>query len=259
MKGPAIQLFTLREVDESLADLLGRVGEAGYAGVEFAGLGGASPAEVATALDRAEVEAVGAHVAAADVEDDYEAVLETYRALDCDRLVVPSYAREAFESADGAREAGERLAALADRLADDGASLHYHNHTFEFTPVGGRTAFDVFLEHADGVGVEIDTGLATHAGADPLALLERYGDRVELLHLTDTRSASRTTVHVELGAGEVDLRAAVEGAAGAGAEWVVYEHGRTTDPLESLAHGHSVVTGLLAEAVAVDGPRVESD
>ena len=50
----ALQLYTLREECEAdLAGVLGRVGEIGYAGVEFAGLHGHTADEVARMLESA--------------------------------------------------------------------------------------------------------------------------------------------------------------------------------------------------------------
>lgn len=229
-----IQLYTLRNLDESLPETIERVGDTPFEGVQLSGFGDSTPAEVASALAAADLDVAGAHVGINEIRDDYAETLATYGELGCDEFVVPSYDSEAFESESAAREAGRDVASVADRLAADGVMLHYHNHTFEFTPLDDGTAFDAFADAAAGVGLEIDTGLANHGGADPVALLERYGDRVSLVHLTDSRPGSMDTRHMDLGTGDVDLEACVDACAEADVDWLIFEHGLTDDPIQSM-------------------------
>lgn len=243
---PAIQLYTLRTVDESIGTKLDRIAETNYRGVEFAGLADESPTAVASKLEEVGVDAVGAHVGVETLETEYADVVERYGTLGCSRLVVPSYDTDAFGTRDGVDAAADRLSELADRFDADGFELMYHNHTFEFESLGSNTAMDRFVERtSDLVRLEIDTGLANQAGADPIDLLERHADRVSLLHLTDSRSGSERTAHVDLGEGEVDVRACLETARDVGVEWAIYENGTTTDPLGSLAHSDARLSTLI--------------
>jgi sugar phosphate isomerase/epimerase len=245
---PGLQLYTIRECGDSVVDRIERVAETTYEGVQISGLGDDDPAEIADALARTGLDVAGAHVGLAEIESDPDAVVDTYATFGCRDLVVPSYDSEAFETRTGAAEAGRRLAAAADRLAERDARLHYHNHTFEFTPTDGGTAFDAFADAAEGVGLEVDVGLASHGGADPVALLDRYGDRTTLVHLTDSRAGSdegEDTRHVDLGEGEVDLRGCVDAAADAGAEWLLFEHGLSGDPVASMERAEAVIADLL--------------
>lgn len=242
-----VQLYTLRNLDESLPETIRRVAELPFDGVQFAGFGDASPEALRDVLDETGLETAGAHVGIGEIEDDTGSVVSEYRTVGCSELVVPSYDSEAFDSADGAREAGRRVAAAGDRLADDDMGIHYHNHTFEFTSIDGATAFDAFADAATGVGLEIDTGLANHAGVDPVDLLERYGDRVTLVHLTDS-DPSQTEVdtrHMDLGTGQVDLEGCVEAARAGAAEWLLFEHGLTDDPVASVEGAADVMTELV--------------
>lgn len=247
MLQPAIQLFTLRDIDEPIETKIERVGETNFRGVELAGLADAPVERVSASLERSGLEVVGAHVRIDTLEDEYDSVVSTYGALDCDRLVVPTYDVEAFRSAAGIDEAAARVSEMASRLEADGFELLYHNHTFEFETVDGETAFDRFVARTDDrVKIELDTGLAKHAGADPVSLLERYADRVSLVHLTDTRQGSENSVHVELGGGEVDIEACMVATERIGNEWIIYEHGRTTDPIASLSHSDSLLSSMIS-------------
>lgn len=244
---PAIQLFTLREMNESIEEKIERVTSTNFRGVELASLDGTTVSSLSSALDRSGLDTVGAHVQIDTLEQEYDDVTSTYEALGCERLVIPTYDQDAFTSKRHVDEAAERVSDMASRLDEDGFELLYHNHTFEFEDIGGETAFDRFVDRThDRVKLEIDTGLAKHSGVDPVSLLERHADRVSLVHLTDTRQGSESTVHVELGAGEVDLETCIDTAANNGVEWIIYEHGRTTDPNASLSHSDSLLSSMIS-------------
>ena len=237
---PAIQLFTLRDLDDSLPDLLARVGDTAFEGVEFAGLGDSDPDEVRTALDDAGLDAAGAHVGIEDLESDLDSTVETYRTLDCERIVVPYLDEAQFASEKTTADTARRLQELAARLDDRGIDLGYHNHDHEFTALDGESAYDVLADETD-IDLELDVGWATAAGHDPVALLGHLRDRVPLVHLKDVSGDTP----VELGDGDVDSEACVRAAREAGTEWVVYEHDEPDDPEASLEHGAERLLELL--------------
>ena len=230
----AIQLYTLRDLDESILETIDRVGDSSFDGVQFAGLGDASPEDVSDALEAADLAVAGAHISVDDLEETFAETIDAYDTIGCDDLVISSYERTAFEAAGTARAAGEHVSRLADRASEAGKRVHYHNHTFEFADLDGRSAFDVFAEAASGVGLEIDTGLANHGGADPIALLERYADRIDFVHLTDSRPGPSDTRHMDLGTGEVDLEGCVKACSQADVDWLIFEHGLSDDALASM-------------------------
>ncbi|WP_137285006.1 sugar phosphate isomerase/epimerase family protein [Halorussus salinisoli] len=237
---PAIQLYTLRELDEPLPDLLRRVGETEFEGVEFAGLGDSDPEEIRNALDEAGLDAAAAHVGIEALEADLETVAETYDPLDCDRVVVPYLDEAEFASKEAVADTARRLQTLAGRLDERGIALGYHNHDHEFADLDGRTAFDLLADETD-FDLELDVGWATAAGHDPIGLLGHLRGRVPLVHLKDVSG----TTPVELGDGDLEIQACVRAAREAGTEWLVYEHDEPDDPEQSLEHGAETLAELL--------------
>lgn len=237
---PAIQLFTLRDADEPLPDLLARIGETAFEGVEFAGLGDAESGEVRAALDDADLDAAAAHVGIEDLESDLEGTVETYRELDCDRIVVPWLDESHFTSRDGVTEVARRLAELGARLDEQGAELAYHNHDHEFVDLEGTTGFELLADETD-IDFELDVGWAHAAGHDPTHLLADLRGRVPLVHFKSVAGEDP----VELGEGGLDLDACVRAARDAGVEWAIYEHDEPDDPHESLEHGAEMLAELL--------------
>jgi sugar phosphate isomerase/epimerase len=91
-----------------------------------------------------------------------------------------AYARYLNEIGAQARRAGQRL------------MVHNHNWEFE-TRFGDRTAFDILIANTDrrNVAFQLDLYWATFGGADPVQLLGRYANRVELFHVKDMRASDR--------------------------------------------------------------------
>lgn len=133
---------------------------------------------------------------------------------------------------------------VSDALAEAGITLLLHNHEMECTPVDGITALDYVLEQCPNLGLELDVGWAQFAGADPVALMQKYHDRLPLLHFKDVRAdacaANRDTCFTAIGEGSIPLR----GIMAAAKDCAIVEHGliidqddSPTDILEDLARG----------------------
>lgn len=240
----AVQLYTLRGIDESLPDLLESVAETPLDGVEFAHrIADADTGAVVETLAETDLAIAAAHVGLDRLESEYEETTALYGELDCPDLVVPWLAPSNFASEDAVTEVAQRLNGVAEALSEDGFHLHYHNHDQEFVDCGEHTAMDELLARTDdSIGFEMDLGWANAAGADPVDLFDRYGDRISHVHFADADTESMACV--ELGEGDLDLDACVEAAREAGVEWYIYEHDEPTNPHESLLNGADTLDSL---------------
>ncbi|MCL7418791.1 MAG: sugar phosphate isomerase/epimerase [Halalkalicoccus sp.] len=237
MARTAIQLYTLRGIDEPLPDVLRAVGETPFDAVEFAHrVGDADTEAVVEALEETGLAVAAAHVGLDRLESEFEEATAFYAELGCTDLVVPWLDPSAFEDEKAVGAVAERLNETAAALDERGFRLQYHNHDQEFVDCGDHTAMDELLERTDdSIGFEIDLGWANAAGGDPVALFNRYGDRITHVHFADADTESMSCV--ELGEGDLDLDACVEAAHDASVEWYIYEHDEPTNPHESLLHG----------------------
>ena len=95
-------------------------------------------------------------------------------------------------SADDWARFGERITAVADRTLAEGVRLVYHHH---MGTVVERTPEIDMLMTSTGPSVHLllDTGHATFAGADPVALARRYRARIGHVHAKDVRAAVMAT------------------------------------------------------------------
>jgi len=232
----AIQLWTLRELQEPLSDVLDRIATAGYDGVEFAGIG--DPRVSQRALDETGLGIAGAHVQLEDLQSDARTVRNQVRTLDAPYVVLPWLDDDHFVSESAVESTATLLAMLAE---DMDRPLLYHNHDHEFVPLGDGTAFDALIEQTT-IGFEFDAGWAHAAGQDPVALLRRLDGRVPVVHLKDMTEAGEPTA---LGEGVVPLQAVVDAAREAGTEWLVFEHDNPEDPLDAIQAGIDGMRPLL--------------
>lgn len=111
-------------------------------------------------------------------------------------------------------------------LKENGITFCYHNHGYEFQPYKNGTLFDYIVENTDPeyVSFEMDILWVAHPGADPVELLNKYGNRWKLMHLKDLKKGTKSDFSgntpvendVTLGTGSIDIPAVLKAAKKAG-------------------------------------------
>ncbi|WP_421825885.1 sugar phosphate isomerase/epimerase family protein [Larkinella sp.] len=116
---------------------------------------------------------------------------------------------------ENAKKAVEDFNRVGKVLKENGLTFCYHNHGFEFQPYEDGTLFDYMVKNTDPryVSFEMDILWATHGGADPVKLLNKYGNRWKLMHLKDLKKGVKGDFtgntpqenDVILGTGQIDM------------------------------------------------------
>jgi sugar phosphate isomerase/epimerase len=90
---------------------------------------------------------------------------------------------------ENAKKAVEDFNAFGKILKENGLTFCYHNHGYEFQPYGDGTLMDYIIQQTNPayVSFEMDILWAIHGGADPVALLKKYGKRWKLMHIKDLK------------------------------------------------------------------------
>ena len=125
-----------------------------------------------------------------------------------------------------AKKAVEDFNAAGKVLKENGITFCYHVHGYEFWPHEDGTLMDYMIANTDPeyVSFEMDILWTHFGGGDPVALLNKYGDRWKLMHLKDLKKGTKKdrTGHtpdendVPLGTGELDIPAILKAAKKAG-------------------------------------------
>jgi sugar phosphate isomerase/epimerase len=116
-------------------------------------------------------------------------------------------------------------------LKENGLTLAYHPHGYEFRPYKDGTLFDYMAQNATDFTFELDVYWAHHGGADPLALMKKYPKKFTLMHLKDMERGVKgnntghedVETNVVLGTGQVDIAGTVAEAKKLGIEYMFIE------------------------------------
>lgn len=237
---PGVQLWTVREEMKTDPDgTLRRLAEIGFREVELFETPKA-PREFRKRLEGAGLKCVSGHFELADLKNP--AVIAAAEELGLAYMIlvfpalrdhpvslatadfkdlVPLY--EKISLADYRFNAAE-LNQCAEGLKRHGIRTGYHNHAIDFKPLaGGALGFDTLIRDTDPslVCFEMDCGHVIHTGHDPIAYLNEYPARIELLHVKDlvrgyhistTLDTEDKDTNAEIGAGCIDWKKLFETA-----------------------------------------------
>jgi sugar phosphate isomerase/epimerase len=149
----------------------------------------------------------------------------------------------------------ETMNRLGERSVKNGTGKIFgHNHAEEFltqyVDVEGdgtlKSAWQILVENTDPrwVAFQVDVGWAVVGDQDPAALIEQFGDRIELLHVKDIADIGLPTEHqVTVGQGEVDWAAVFRAAQGNVQQYVV-EQDPPVEPFSFAAESFQYVDCL---------------
>lgn len=116
---------------------------------------------------------------------------------------------------ENAKKAVEDFNKAGKILKENGLTFCYHIHGYEFWPHENGTLLDYIITNTNPeyVSFEMDVMWTYFGGGDPVALLNKYGDRWKLMHLKDLRKGTPKDLtggtsqenDVPLGTGELDI------------------------------------------------------
>lgn len=235
----ALQLYSVRDaLVEDTAGTLERVKKAGYDHVELCGTAEKSVEAFQEELTAASLNALSCHVDFDRCQRDLAGAIAECQAFGVQWAVIPWLDPETHPQLSDWAARGAEMAAMGEAFKAAGITLCYHNHSFEFEPMEGKTPFDALFEAADPatLSIELDVGWAHYGGADTLAVMKNYAGRIPLLHIKDIKQRYEGEApHItELGNGATKFAPLFKAAGEIGVEWLIVEQDESArDPLES--------------------------
>ena len=197
-----------------------RVAEIGYKGVEFAGLHGHGPSEIAGIIKELGLQAVSSHTSM-PTPDNIQQIVDTELTLGNNK-VISGFGPEQFSSSDGCKQAIEQFNVAVDLLKPYGMTFGMHNHWWEFQTFDGKRIFDVIMQEAPEIFSELDVYWTAYAKADPVEIISRYKKRMPLLHIKDG-TLKENAPHTPVGDGILDIPAIIDAAGPDVLEWLIVE------------------------------------
>lgn len=249
LKRIGIQLYTLRDAARvSLERTLANIAAAGYNDVELlASMDnfGMPAARVRQMLDRYHLRAPSTHVTVRAL-DGMQRQLADAQTLGHEYLIVAGLPESQRQSLDDYRGWADRLNRAGEMARKAGVWIGFHNHADDFEVLEGRVAYDVLVEHTDPslVRHQLDTGNLAMSGRDPLAYMERFGNRYWSFHIKDVALLGAKS-DVELGTGVIDFERLLARTQNVGDKhFFVEQESYPGDPLNSARRDHAYLATL---------------
>lgn len=189
--------------DTPLEVCLAETRQAGYAGIEMGGKFPKTAAALRPVLDRHGLAFISGWYSAKLLERDAQAEiaaiadhLDLMAGMGCKVMVFaegsgathgdrtkPAGQRRQIQ--DWA-EYGKRITAVGEHMRKRGVHLAFHHHMGTAVQTGDEID-RLMASTGDAVGLLLDTGHATYAGADPLAIAKKHAGRIVHVHCKDVR------------------------------------------------------------------------
>lgn len=259
----AVQVYGLRDLLENTPDkfkeVMTKIKEMGYDGVELAGLYGLTPEYVRETLKEIGLVPLSAHVPFVDMMEDLDKVIKDYSTIGVQYLVMPYMAEEYRPvNPEGFKGFLPLLNQVGEKIHQAGMTFLYHNHDFEFVKLeDGTWGYDAMFDAIphDNLMSELDTCWCDVATGEPVEFIKKYAGRLPVLHLKDYIKKGQVKSMYKLigieqeeteeetgyfgfrpvGFGQMIWEPILEETVKAGTKWVVVEQDEhyELDPLEA--------------------------
>lgn len=249
----ALQLYTVREMDASVAEVLDAVRGAGYSYVETIHQTEMDGATWKSQLADHGLQAVCGHVPTDAFLDDMDGTIRLYKDLGCEIVAIPIPNRKLWAGEPTGRDwqvFGQQLEQVGASCRAADLTLIYHNHWQEMVAYDGKLAIDILLEETDPnhVGFEPDCAWITKGGQNPVELIRKYAGRCPCVHMKDLAAPGQNLDHMgleDVGHGTLDWQAIIPEAQAAGAKWFIVEHDQPDGHVNSITRSYNFIAGQL--------------
>ena len=227
-----VQTFTIRKMQKSnmaIAYLV--LKELGISSLEIARIkfSEKNAYKVNYILSSYEMTPVSIQVKPKYVFGDPEGVINFCKITGCKNVVISMLP---FSCILGNEEKFYTFVSLLDRMydiyADQGITLAYHHHNWEYIRLSnGKTRMAELLSRTKKIKFVHDTYWTARSGVSPVAQIKEFGDRLLGIHLRDLAFKKKFLDVVPhdtaVGEGVIDFKAVLEAAREVGCEYTVIE------------------------------------
>ena len=257
---PAVQLFTLRDyiqTPEGFADTIRRVREMGCDTVQFSRVGAAIPAEFITSVVREyDMKVCVTHSPMQRIFHDLPQLIREHQAWGCPSVGLGNlencYLDDGYE---GYCRFLQDIAPVVEELKQNGMTIAYHSHAFEFVKYNGRCMYDMMVEQTDPEGFHFiqDTFWMKYGGLPWKTYMRKVAGRMDVLHAKDFTMLLLPMGNImgetgTIGEGNIDYRPILREAERTGVRVIAIEQDRCQrDPFDSLRDAFVQLKRLLAE------------
>lgn len=222
-----VQLYSFRkQLPGNVPDMLEKISKMGIKELEGGDSYGLPVDEFKSLLKKNNLKMISVGADFQQLAKDPQASVDLAKTYGAKYVVVFWIPHAGVFTIDDAKKAVNVFNAAGKLLKENGISLCYHAHGYEFGAYNGGTLFDYLAKNLDPayVNFEMDVFWIKHPGQDPVGLLEKYPKRFPLMHLKDRKTGTKgnqkgeadVESNVVLGSGDVGIAAIMKAAKKAG-------------------------------------------
>ena len=187
----SLQLYTTRNF-QPYEKILQFVSKIGITNIELFGLENINTEEFKKIKEDFQISFKSSHFSFEALKDTSN-IIGKAKDLNVKHLIVPAppIKGNSFEDQFSMNESewvsfGKELSSYITVFTNEGLTLGYHNHSFEFIPLESqKLPIECVMDQNENLKFEIDIGWAIAGGADPKKWIERYSEKIVACHLKD--------------------------------------------------------------------------
>ncbi len=198
----SFQLYTARKFTP-YRNILDFISSTGIKNIELFALSDFDEKEIKDLLQEFNLSSLSAHISFESLEQ-VETILDKLKYLNIKHAIIPAPKaipgkefKDFFNlSEDEWINFAKEISYMIKIFNDNGFSLGYHNHSFEFNALpNGKYPIEYILDENENLKFEIDLGWTTAGNANPLDWIKKYSDQIIACHLKDFYSPKNMLDH----------------------------------------------------------------
>ena len=242
----SVQLYTTRKF-QPYSPVLNFIKDSGIANLELFGLESMNIDEFKNIMDSNNITSHSTHVGFEALQDSKN-IVERAKKLNIKHIIVPAPPakqdgdfRNSFEMTEEEWIVfGKNLSSYVNQFEEEGLTLGYHNHSYEFKPLpSGKFPIECMMDQNENLKFEIDLGWTVAGGVEPISWLQKYSNKIIACHLKDFYSKEKDMLDHDnqsaIGEGFIDWSELISSVKETNCELFVLEHDDPKDYKEYIS------------------------
>ena len=243
-----LQLYTVRGAmqKDGVDATLARIAGIGFREVEFAGYYNRSATQIRHALRANGLKSPSVHVPLQQLTDpNFPKFVDDAATIGHKWINLAWLAPPDRGTADKYNAHADKLLAAQRIASAAGLTMGYHNHDFEFDPIGTTNGYEILLDRTKGSGIQFEMDLywMSVAGKDPVSYWTRFPGQFPMVHVKDNAGPPSNEMR-PVGSGAIKWASLFEKRRLAGIKHFYVEHDNPTDPWASITSSEAYLKKL---------------
>lgn len=238
-----VQLYSLRDIIKdkvSLEKTLEQIKKLGVDIVELTNAYGATPKELMQISHNTGVKIHSTHTDFQRLTKETEKVIEEHLEFGCNNIGIGCMPRNLYDISkiEELKKFGNCLNNIGSIAEKYNTTVTYHNHAFEFNKIAQKSVLDYIIEYTNNnIMLTLDLYWVTVGGEDAFDAIEKYKNRINILHLKDYKKGIFRPKMLAVGKGQLNIIGLLKKAETCGIEYAMIELDRSKQPMDDIIYG----------------------